>query len=438
MEDVMPEAQPPARQPCSARIVGQWLHVLDGEAALRVFDLGAFGKGLLSRSRPEGLNAQKKQMKRRNAKRKILPYCPTLQLSLEEGFYLAYDTEQITIVAEDDGPRISSAEAFARFTAMQPDFKYYYTVYRHFRRAGWVPRSGIKYGVDYLLYPSANGLIAPGALHCHAPFSVIVRRPPTCSPDRPVTPDCLTWHGVQSMSRLACQVAKHFMVAFVEEGAPLASIVGSIAAGSEPPTHGADDWREELGRLSVKEGETGCFEEPSTSPSKLPPVTCVDSPAQGAGAHALGTHATPCDTCVCVRARLCVTISRGRSGALSMGAGARPRQRGACPRHRRPCRRQKRSIACSSSMPADPSSLLSALQPAPLPTLPAPSPPPTAAVSAQQPAPPGCRPLCLPPPDPHGWLSGVRLWLCAATRARPAGQFDGSGEGGAADTRAQL
>ena len=54
MVDVMPEAQPPARQPCSAKIVGQWLHVLDGEAALRVFDLGAFGKGLLSRSRPEG------------------------------------------------------------------------------------------------------------------------------------------------------------------------------------------------------------------------------------------------------------------------------------------------------------------------------------------------------------------------------------------------
>jgi tRNA-splicing endonuclease subunit Sen2 len=197
-----------------AELLDQFLRIINAEDALKVFDMGAFGKGILQRSRPEAMNGEQKHPRRRKANSKniapdaSLTHCSTLQLSLEEGFYLAYELYAIQIHSE--GRVLAPCQAFERFCSLQRSFKHYYVAYRHFRRQGWVPKSGLKYGVDYVLYPSAAVFLATGRGHVHAPYSVIVRYPCDLRPGQSVEdsdwrPE-MSWHSLQSASRLACQV----------------------------------------------------------------------------------------------------------------------------------------------------------------------------------------------------------------------------------------
>src|SRR5437667_12477929 len=57
----------------------------------------------------------------------------------------------------------------AKEDALRPDdpFMLSYVVYHHFRSLGWVVRSGVKFGVDYLLYNR-------GPAFSHAEFAITV------------------------------------------------------------------------------------------------------------------------------------------------------------------------------------------------------------------------------------------------------------------------
>jgi tRNA splicing endonuclease len=207
MEDVREKEQLPV-----AVHLGPFLRITDPNDALNVFDLGAFGKGILARSRPitanvDSIRRRKKAKHHAIAPDALLLHASTLQLNLEEAFYLAYELYAIKIQSETT--ILSASDAWVKFNLLNKCFKYHYVAYRHFRRIGWVLKSGVKYGVDFVMYPSAESLLAAGRNHVHAPYAVTVRYPSDEgideSDDRTWQPD-MSWHSLQSVSRLACQV----------------------------------------------------------------------------------------------------------------------------------------------------------------------------------------------------------------------------------------
>ncbi|KAF7547034.1 hypothetical protein G7Z17_g7995 [Cylindrodendrum hubeiense] len=105
-----------------------------------------------------------------------------LQMMPEEAFFLSFGLGVLT-VNDETGKPLSQMELFTLFRqhsyfpprvepeepALQPDdnFLVHYSVYHHFRSLGWVPRGGIKFGVDWMLYTR-------GPVFDHAEFGLIV------------------------------------------------------------------------------------------------------------------------------------------------------------------------------------------------------------------------------------------------------------------------
>lgn len=106
-----------------------------------------------------------------------------LQLMPEEAFFLSFGLGVLKVKDPSTGEMISPQQLFTLFRqysyfpprvepeepALQPDdhFLVHYAVYHHFRSLGWVPRAGIKFGVDWLLY-------ARGPVFDHAEFGLVV------------------------------------------------------------------------------------------------------------------------------------------------------------------------------------------------------------------------------------------------------------------------
>lgn len=154
-----------------------------------------------------------------------------LQLSNEEAFFLAYglgvlhvyDHQQKTII-----PHTSLLSLFCHnsyypprdpSTDLKPDdpFMISYIVYHHFRSLGWVVRSGVKFGVDYLLYNR-------GPVFSHAEFAVVVipayehsywsetsDRRSYCA-----TKQARSWWWLHCVNRVQAQVKKSLVVCYVE------------------------------------------------------------------------------------------------------------------------------------------------------------------------------------------------------------------------------
>ena len=55
-------------------------------------------------------------------------------------------------VSDEAGHRMSRVECWQKFRAAQPNFACSYVAYHHLRSRGWVPKSGLKFGVDFLAY----------------------------------------------------------------------------------------------------------------------------------------------------------------------------------------------------------------------------------------------------------------------------------------------
>ncbi|KKY38983.1 putative trna-splicing endonuclease subunit [Diaporthe ampelina] len=103
-------------------------------------------------------------------------------------------------------PRLSSQN-------LEPDdpFLIHYAAYHHFRSLGWVPRAGIKFGVDWLLYTR-------GPVFDHAEYGVLVL--PSYSdpywksvgkqaPQR-------SWHWLMGVNRVLSKVFKSVLLVYVE------------------------------------------------------------------------------------------------------------------------------------------------------------------------------------------------------------------------------
>ncbi|GIY37283.1 tRNA-splicing endonuclease subunit Sen2 [Caerostris darwini] len=91
-----------------------------------------------------------------------------LQLSFEEAFFLSYGLGCLIVKYEDTYFGISKLwTTFCELTR-SGDFPATYTAYHHFRSKGWIVKSGVKYGADYVLYKD-------GPPFYHATYSVIVQ-----------------------------------------------------------------------------------------------------------------------------------------------------------------------------------------------------------------------------------------------------------------------
>lgn len=162
-----------------------------------------------------------------------------LQISVEEAFFLSYSLGVLDIYpsseSEDSSEPFSTASLLSLFrrhsyypprnlsVPSEPDdpFMLSYAVYHHFRSMGWVVRSGIKFGVDYLLYNR-------GPAFSHADFAVTVI-PSYSDPhwnDTEQQRKSLeskskkSWWWLHGINRVQAQVLKTLILCYVDVPAP--------------------------------------------------------------------------------------------------------------------------------------------------------------------------------------------------------------------------
>ncbi|XP_005387077.1 PREDICTED: tRNA-splicing endonuclease subunit Sen2 [Chinchilla lanigera] len=150
---------------------------------------------------PEEELVQRKRLICRRNPYRIFEY---LQLSLEEAFFLVYALGCLSVYYKKEP--LTIVKLWQAFTAIQPTFRTTYGAYHYFRSKGWVPKTGLKYGTDLLLYRK-------GPPFYHASYSVIVelvderfagplRRP-------------FTWKSLATLSRVSGNVSKELMLCYL-------------------------------------------------------------------------------------------------------------------------------------------------------------------------------------------------------------------------------
>ncbi|KAK1966921.1 tRNA intron endonuclease [Colletotrichum sublineola] len=151
-----------------------------------------------------------------------------LQLTSEEAFFLSFGMGALRVVDPATKAPIPTSELFDLFRSysyfplraaeeLQPDdgFLVNYAVYHHFRSLGWVPRAGIKFGVDWMLY-------AKGPVFDHAEFGAIIL--PSYSDQwwkqsgHPLPRK--TWHWLHGIVRVLSHVQKSLVLVYVDVPPP--------------------------------------------------------------------------------------------------------------------------------------------------------------------------------------------------------------------------
>ncbi|KAI0411323.1 hypothetical protein F5X98DRAFT_357429 [Xylaria grammica] len=146
-----------------------------------------------------------------------------LQLSPEEAFYLVFGLGALSVTDPASGKTLTTEDLFYLFrhlsyyphstAALRPDdpFLVQYAVYHHFRSLGWVPRSGIKFGVDWLLYIG-------GPVFAHAEFAVTVLPAYTDTywKTQGHEPPPRSWQWLHSINRVQSHALKTMVMVYVD------------------------------------------------------------------------------------------------------------------------------------------------------------------------------------------------------------------------------
>ncbi|KAL7301655.1 hypothetical protein TKK_0005659 [Trichogramma kaykai] len=83
-------------------------------------------------------------------KNENFPVIETLHLTFAETFFLAYGLGCLNVIDLDG--KILSLREFWDYLNKNPNFLHNYVTYHYFRSKGWIVKSGLKYGGDFLLY----------------------------------------------------------------------------------------------------------------------------------------------------------------------------------------------------------------------------------------------------------------------------------------------
>ncbi|XP_063072681.1 tRNA-splicing endonuclease subunit Sen2 [Engraulis encrasicolus] len=127
-----------------------------------------------------------------------------LQLGLEEAFFLVYALGCLSIY--DQQEPLSIVHLWEIFREVQPNFEATYAVYHYFRSKGWVPKTGVKYGSDFMLYRK-------GPPFYHASYSVVVEKVDEGCRGATLRP--FTWRSLAALSRITGNVNKELMLCYV-------------------------------------------------------------------------------------------------------------------------------------------------------------------------------------------------------------------------------
>lgn len=182
-----------------------------------------------------------------------LPNEEHLQLSNEETFFLVYTLGALRVVDRETNTEIPTTTLFQLLchhsyfpprlpsADLKPEdpFLISYAVYHHFRSLGWVVRSGVKFGTDYLLYNR-------GPVFSHAEFAVVIVpsfEHPYWSETRErinyvAQKQDRTWWWLHCVNRVQAHVRKSLVVVYVDV---------------PPPASSYNDIGEVLGQYRVRE-----------------------------------------------------------------------------------------------------------------------------------------------------------------------------------------
>uniref|UniRef100_A0A0A9WLE0 tRNA-splicing endonuclease subunit Sen2 n=3 Tax=Lygus hesperus TaxID=30085 RepID=A0A0A9WLE0_LYGHE len=130
-----------------------------------------------------------------------------LHLTLEEAFFLSYGLGCLEIFNLVDN-ELSPEELWQLFRKAQNDFVENYVAYHHYRAKGWIVKSGLKYGGNFLLY-------SKGPAFFHASYIVVVES--IGKPGQELAVDEKpSWEKYSSLNRIAEQSNKELIICQVK------------------------------------------------------------------------------------------------------------------------------------------------------------------------------------------------------------------------------
>jgi tRNA-splicing endonuclease subunit Sen2 len=158
-----------------------------------------------------------------------------LQLSLEEAFFLSYSLGVLKIFIDDTDIILANTSLLSLFrrqsyfpprslsspSESDDPFMVSYAVYHHYRSLGWVVRSGVKFGVDYLLYNRGPAfshaefalVILPSYTHAYWSESEESRQHVAKKSDK-------SWWWLHNVNRVQAQVKKSLVLCYVDVPPP--------------------------------------------------------------------------------------------------------------------------------------------------------------------------------------------------------------------------
>ncbi|XP_071491850.1 uncharacterized protein [Diadema antillarum] len=134
------------------------------------------------------------------------PIYEYLQLSYEEAFFLSYGLGCLS-VEDANKKQLDLSEMWRMFSRLQPSFVPNYIVYHYFRSKGWVPKTGLKFGADFIIYKK-------GPPFYHASYCAYV----TMVNEEDVEQGGITkmnWTSLIGMDRVIENASKELMFCFV-------------------------------------------------------------------------------------------------------------------------------------------------------------------------------------------------------------------------------
>ncbi|KAL5015427.1 hypothetical protein ScPMuIL_009697 [Solemya velum] len=132
-----------------------------------------------------------------------------LMLTLEEAYFLSYGLGSL-ILLDEMKRRMGLTELWRRFCTTKVQFLPHYVAYHYFRSKGWVPKTGLKFGVDFILYKE-------GPPFYHGSYSAVVKfvEEEQLEEIPKYISRKLTWVALSGLNRLTEQVGKDLLFCYV-------------------------------------------------------------------------------------------------------------------------------------------------------------------------------------------------------------------------------
>lgn len=183
---------------------GIWLP-LDADAA-KLVERAGFGSRM---GKGDAAKEHVKTLLSRNEKETYNWVASVLRIGAEEAFFLAHALQCLVMRRNTmEGETMGVEECWTKFVQQREQYATSYVAYSHFRSKGWLPKSGIQYGSDLVLYRNHPSV-------AHSEYAVIVLP----MSEELVTPAgsnaFTTWNDLQTLSRLSVQVKKGLLVLYV-------------------------------------------------------------------------------------------------------------------------------------------------------------------------------------------------------------------------------